>query len=172
MKAGTALIVAATAAAVGAGSLVNNHSQGATGSGCHYRADGALPDATCTPGAINHAVTQQTIKKTICKQGWTATIRPPASVTEPEKFASMRAYGDSTAVGEAAKYEYDHLIPLELGGAPNDTRNLWPERRAGTDGSYAKDKRENRLRVLVCLGTVKLAAARRLMRTDWRQPLP
>ena len=30
-----------------------------------------------------------------------------------------------------ADYEEDHLIPLELGGAPRDPNNLWPEPRYG-----------------------------------------
>lgn len=142
---------------------------------CVYRANGTLPDPKCTPGAINKVVTQKTIKTTICVKGWTATIRPPFSVTEPEKFASMRAYGDSTAKGEAGKYEFDHLIPLELGGAPNDIRNLWPEPHAT---SFVKDGFENSLHARVCSapgssGHVTLAQARRYMRTDWtRTPKP
>lgn len=37
----------------------------------------------------------------------------------------MISYGDPTPI---STYEEDHLIPLELGGAPSDVRNLWPER--------------------------------------------
>ena len=40
-----------------------------------------LPIAKITPGAINLAVTQSNISSTICKVGWTATIRPPSSFT-------------------------------------------------------------------------------------------
>src|SRR6476646_6717367 len=36
-----------------------------------------LPDPDITPGALNRAVRQSTIKKTICRSGWTTTIRPP-----------------------------------------------------------------------------------------------
>ena len=46
------------------------------------------------------------------------------SRVEAEKWASLAAYGDA---GSLRDYEYDHLVPLELGGAPNDPRNLWPE---------------------------------------------
>ena len=62
---------------------------------CHFGAGGALPDHHCTPGALNPAVTQATIQKTICVHGWTKTIRPPESVTAPEKLASMARYGVS-----------------------------------------------------------------------------
>jgi hypothetical protein len=51
-------------------------------------------------------------------------VRPSESITEREKLASMQAYGDSK---RPADYEYDHLVSLELGGAVNDARNLWPE---------------------------------------------
>jgi hypothetical protein len=76
------------------------------------------------PGALDPAVTQATIDRTICVSGWTETVRPPESVTEREKWASMAAYEDT---GSMDGYEYDHVVPLELGGATNDPRNLWPE---------------------------------------------
>jgi hypothetical protein len=54
-----------------------------------------LPDPHCTPGAISPAVTQANIESTICSSGYTETVRPPESITEPEKEASLAAYGDS-----------------------------------------------------------------------------
>src|SRR3989338_6405173 len=45
------------------------------------RAHDGLPDHACTPGAINPAVTQSNIHETICRKGFTKTIRPPQSVT-------------------------------------------------------------------------------------------
>lgn len=134
---------------------------------CHVRAGGALPDPACTPGVTNPMVTPATLRTTICKPGWTATIRPPTSVTGPEKAASMRRYGDK---GSASRYEYDHLISLELGGAPNDTRNMWPEPHvvAGDQGSFAKDRVENRLKAEVCAGKVSLAVAQAAISSDWR----
>src|SRR5437870_4650432 len=59
----------------------------AIGAGLYER-----PDPRCTPGAVNPAVTQASIGSTICRGGWTSTVRPRPSVTEPEKFASMAAY--------------------------------------------------------------------------------
>lgn len=132
---------------------------------CHYRAAGALPDARCTPGALNHAVTQRTIGRTICVRGWTATVRPSSSATAPMKLVSMREYGFAFGTSPAG-YEYDHLIPLELGGAPRDAANLWPEPHST---SFGKDGAENHLRALVCAGAMRLAEARRIVRTDWRK---
>src|SRR5664279_6067090 len=59
-------------------------------------------------------------------RGGAATIRPPASsYTNALKRQQIVAYGypDTDPRG----YEEDHLIALELGGAPSDQRNLWPE---------------------------------------------
>ena len=59
---------------------------------CHFR--GEAQDRGCTPGVLNPAVTQSTIKRTVCRTGWTSTIRPPTSYTDPLKLQELRAYGD------------------------------------------------------------------------------
>jgi hypothetical protein len=130
---------------------------------CHARGSGlfSLPDPRCTPGAVSPAVTQANIHTTICRSGYTETVRPPESVTEAEKKASLAAYGDA---GPLHDYEYDHLVPLELGGADNDPRNLWPEPGASPN---PKDALEDRLRSMVCDGELTLAAAREEIAVDW-----
>src|ERR1700690_3892925 len=52
-----------------------------------------LPSHLLTPGAFTPAVTQATIHRTICVVGWTATVRPPESHTEPLKVAQIATYG-------------------------------------------------------------------------------
>ena len=136
---------------------------------CQYSYSGSypLPDPRCTPGAVNPAVTQANISSTICSAGYTAGIRPPENITEPEKIASAAAYSYSGSLQTA---EYDHLIALELGGDPNDAANLWvePNDRAGaTTTLNTKDTLENRLNKLVCSGQMTLAAARQAIATDW-----
>jgi hypothetical protein len=136
---------------------------------CHYGAEGGdpLPDPHCTPGAVNPQVTQADIGSTICLSGWTATVRPPESVTGPEKAGSALAYGYT---GPFSTGEYDHLIPLELGGDPNDSANLWVEPNedpAATSTHNAKDDLEGRLRDLVCAGSLTLADAQAAIATDW-----
>jgi hypothetical protein len=137
----------------------------AIGSGLYSR-----PDPRCTPGALNPTVTQATIDQTICQYGWTDTVRRPESVTETEKAGSMVAYGDS---GPMSAYEYDHFVPLELGGAVNDARNLWPEPGASPN---PKDDVENELRQKVCDGQMTLAQAQHAIATNWtllsRPPTP
>jgi hypothetical protein len=136
--------------------------QAAPGS-CHAIGTGidSRPDPACTPGALNPAVTQGTIDSTICAAGWTETVRPAESITEQEKASSMAAYGDSGSMGE---YEFDHFVPLELGGATNDPGNLWPEPGGSPN---PKDAVENELRREVCDGQISLAQAQREMVKNW-----
>jgi hypothetical protein len=129
-----------------------------------YRSDGALPDPRCTPGTTNPLVTAETISSTICKKGWTGKIRPSLSVTAPLKRSAMTAYG---ARGSPAGYEYDHLIPLELGGAVDDPANMWPESNKGMWNSTVKNGIENRLNQLVCKGSMSLGAAQQAVASDW-----
>ena len=136
---------------------------------CHAQGSGlyAEPDPRCTPGALNPSVTQADISSTICRSGWTSTVRPPESVTEPEKLASIAAYGDRAA---ASRFEYDHQVPLELGGAVNDPRNLWPEPDyTDPSGFYLnpKDHLKRALNHLVCGGKMALARAQHLIATEW-----
>ena len=56
---------------------------------CHA-INNTLPDPKCTPGAIDPAVTQDNIDSTICIPGYTKTVRPPVSITEPQKLESMK----------------------------------------------------------------------------------
>jgi Excalibur calcium-binding domain len=139
---------------------------------CHYRhtkAKQPLPDTRCTPGARNPKVTQKTIASTICKSGYTTKIRPPASITDKEKAANAKSYAYKATLHQA---EYDHLIPLELGGDPNDRRNLWveppsPGHRTSQGVSNPKDKVENEAKSLVCHHKVTLVAMQRAIATNW-----
>ncbi|MDE3029356.1 MAG: hypothetical protein KGH84_13270 [Paracoccaceae bacterium] len=127
----------------------------------------ALPRTDLTPGATNPAVTQATLKVTICVRGYSASVRPPESYTEPLKRRLIRAYGFTDR--RLGDYELDHLISLELGGSPADPRNLFPEPHnvVGGWGSYAKDRLENKLHWLVCHRGLRLATAQEAIRTNW-----
>ena len=123
--------------------------------------NGILPDPRCTPGVADPSVTQDNIDSTICVSGYTKTVRPPVSVTEPQKLESMKAYGFDDS---PSNYEFDHLIPLEVGGAPDDIRNLWPEPHPS---SFDKDRFENYLHEQVCLGAVDLKTAQNEIASNW-----
>ena len=129
---------------------------------CHRDLPGALPrsdrehpDPTCTPGAVQADVTQASIASTICRHGWTATVRAPEAETGKVKKAAMLAYGLPASGSKTT--ELDHFVPLELGGA-NDVRNLWPEPsdEPGHGVANTKDKVENDLNAAVCRGQVPL----------------
>jgi hypothetical protein len=126
---------------------------------CHTRDHGLLPDRSCTPGAIDPAVTQANIGSTICRAGYTTSVRPPEAQTGAFKWNQAEpAYGQYDVSGEL-----DHLVPLELGGA-NDARNLWVE--AGPIPN-PKDSVENALNQAVCSGRITLRAAQREIAGNW-----
>jgi hypothetical protein len=108
-----------------------------------------------TPGVLNPAVTQATIGSTICRRGWTRTIRPPVDYTNALKRRQLRQYG---LRGPPSGFQEDHLISLELGGSSADPRNLWPE---PYPRASAVDQIENDLNHRVCAGSLTLAEAQR-----------
>jgi hypothetical protein len=127
---------------------------------CAYRDHGQLPDPRCTPGSVDPDVTRADMGSTICKKGWTATVRPPEAQTERFKYdVAYLAYGTPSA----ERTELDHLVPLELGGS-NDATNLWPEYPPTPN---PKDSVEDALNAAVCDGRVSLTAAQNAIASDW-----
>ena len=114
-----------------------------------------VADPVRTPGVLNPDVSQATLAATICKRGWTRTIRPPTTYTDALKRRQLREYG---LVGPLSGYQEDHLISLELGGHPTDPRNLWPE---PYPRAARVDTIENELNAQVCSGALSLDAAQR-----------
>ena len=130
-----------------------------------------LPDPKCTPGARDSAVTPSTLAATVCRRGgYTASVRPPVSLTDAAKAKIMAAYG--IPASEASKYELDHLIPLDAGGA-SDVRNLWPEPNTFaefTKSEYVhndKDQIESDAQHAICSRTAGLDALQRAFAADW-----
>lgn len=114
---------------------------------------------------LNPAVTEATIRSTICVSGWTATVRPPTSYTGPLKLEQLAA---ERLPGAASAYEEDHRVPLELGGSPADPMNLSPEAHTA---SYSKDAAENAARSQVCAGA-DLRAVQAAFVSRWLEPYP
>jgi hypothetical protein len=114
-----------------------------------------LASWTLTPGVVNPDVTEATIVATICRRGWTRTIRPPVSYTNDLKREGLRRY---RLRGPPSRYQEDHLISLELGGHPTDPRNLWPE---PYPRAAKVDQTENELNAEVCSGKLSLLDAQR-----------
>jgi hypothetical protein len=119
--------------------------------------------APAEPLPTNPAVTQATIGDTICRTGWTRTIRPPHGPMRRLKRRMLAEIGEPAS--HARRYELDHAIPLTLGGAPSDPRNLalQPLKEA-----RQKDAVESCLSSVVCQGRTPLDEAQRAIWTDWR----
>lgn len=138
-----------------------------SGRGSETASQQTEPNPSLTPGAIDSRVTQDNIDQTICVRGYTKTVRPPESYTRKLKEQGIRDYGYADT--RFSSYEEDHLVSLEIGGSPDDPRNLWPEPHyaAGGWGSYVKDRLENKLHELVCERRLGLAEAQYEEAHDW-----
>lgn len=102
--------------------------------------------------------------------GYTSGIRPSTYVTGKEKKLNAASYGFTGRMSDA---EYDSL---QLGGDPNDYRNLWvepadPGHKKGSGVNNAKDPVETKLHTAVCKGQVTLAAGQKAIVTDWTTAL-
>lgn len=151
------VIPAMIAAALVAGCVAPAAAPGQT---C-YTVDGRA-DRHCTPGALNHGVTQSNIQSTICRHGWTATVRPSSSFTTRLKNEQKILYGEANVSN--SELEEDHQLPLGIGGDPRSKFNLWPQ---PIRFARVKDRMENGLRVAVCNGRMTLADAQQTMLREW-----
>jgi hypothetical protein len=101
-----------------------------------------------SPGAITAATREE-----VCQPGYARTHRPLYAWTWLVKRLMTVS---------PAKYALDHVVPLEVGGAPYALSNLqlqpWPEARA-------KDREENETHRALCAGEISLGEAQgRFMR--------
>ena len=119
------------------------------------------------PGALFADVTQASISTTICKPGWTATVRPSTSFTKIVKLKFLREAGLDP--DRATDYELDHFVPLALGGHPRSLNNLWVQRWDGEWNARVKDRLERRMQVTVCEGRLTLRAAQTAVERDWKR---
>jgi len=137
----------------------------------------ATPTDVCHIGAVtycvqNPAVTQETIGSTICKRGWTATVRPPLKYTNDLKRHQLFQFADqhpNDPNWSLTGTEEDHRLPLELGGDPRDPMNLSPEEPASPN---PKDHDEDAFKQLVCAHKLTLVVAQINFITKWLGPWP
>lgn len=129
---------------------------------------GELPDPQLTPGEIDQEVTEADLKESICKAGqfsWTEGHMPPKSFLEKIEKEMLQQYSYSDV--NLKHYQMDHLIPLSLGGAPTDVKNIWPQPLIAKWSSRRKDYLEGILHEKVCKGEVSLKDAQEQIRTNW-----
>jgi hypothetical protein len=115
-----------------------------------------LPDPACSPGAV-----LTTDIKTICKVGYTATVRNVSTATKKKVFQEY-----DISYSQHSNYEVDHIISLELGGS-NEISNLYPESYLIKNGARVKDTFENYLHKQVCAGKLSITDAQYQISTDW-----
>lgn len=113
-----------------------------------------LPDTVVTPGDV-----MPIDLHTICTQ----STRVRRHVTRAIRLAAFRVYG--IPYTEHAKYELDHLIPLEAGGS-NSLRNLWPQPLAE---AHVKDSTEYWVHQQVCGHGANLQRLQHQIARDWTQ---
>ena len=115
---------------------------------------------------LNPAVTQATIDRTICKPGWTEAVRPPFRVMDQIKRDKLRAAGWTDA--DKNRFALDYIIPLSLGGGPDDPKNL----RLEPENELVERKAlEACLPRLVCERRLMLDEVRKAIWRDWRAAL-
>jgi anti-sigma factor RsiW len=115
-----------------------------------------IPDARLTPGA-----TLLVNRPAVCAEPDTNNKTVPSAVRQKV----FEEYGIRGADPRA--YEVDYLVTPALGGA-DDIHNLWPHSYAATVwNARVKDALEERLRTMVCDGSLDLAEAQREIASNW-----
>jgi anti-sigma factor RsiW len=114
-----------------------------------------LPDAQLTPGA-----TVLLSRSVVCSQPGDGNKAVPPSL-QREVF---QEYGIPKA--NPRSYELDYLVTPALGGA-DDIHNLWPQSHSAVWSADVKDALEDRLREMVCDGSLDLPEAQREIATNW-----
>jgi hypothetical protein len=115
-------------------------------------------------GALDRRITQNNIQQTICRRGWVQSVRPSAEFSNSVKRRMMVEQGWENA----ADVELDHIVPLELGGAARDLKNLWLQPLRGPWNARCKAALAAELSKAVCKSDAKLADAQDEIRKDWR----
>ncbi len=116
--------------------------------------------------ALNPDVVASTLHQTICKKGYTRTVRPATSYIAGVKSKLMRQSG--IPISRANEFELDHIVPLSLGGHPRALSNLMLQEWDGPAGAHVKDKLEVMLQRRVCRGGITLAEAQYCIAEDWQ----
>ena len=115
----------------------------------------SLPDSRLTPGAATLASADA-----VCSL---ANVKNKAVSTSLQRQV-FREYGISAV--EPRAYEVDYLVTPALGGA-DDLRNLWPHSYSAVWNARVKDELEDRLRDMVCDGSLDLAQAQHEIARNW-----
>jgi hypothetical protein len=122
------------------------------------------PDPVLTPGVVNPAAT----KAVVCVPNYTSgTDAQGKKVRNVPESVKKQVFAEYKIDPKSDKFEIDHLISLELGGA-NDVKNLWPQSYTSSPyNAHLKDALENKLHKMICSGQIDMATAQKEISTDW-----
>jgi anti-sigma factor RsiW len=116
----------------------------------------STPDSRLTPGA-----TVLVSRSDVCAESNTKN-KPVSAVVQRKVFEE---YG--IAGVDPRAYEVDYLVTPALGGA-DDIHNLWPHSYSATAwNAQVKDALEDRLRGMVCDGSLDLTEAQQEIASNW-----
>jgi hypothetical protein len=116
----------------------------------------SIPDSRLTPGA-----TVLVSRSAVCDEANTKN-KPVSGAVQRKVFEE---YG--IAGVDPRAYEVDYLVTPALGGA-DDIHNLWPHSYSATAwNARVKDALEDRLRGMVCDGSLDLSEAQREIASNW-----
>jgi hypothetical protein len=116
----------------------------------------SIPDSRLTPGAALLLT-----RSAVCAESNTKNRRVSAAVQKKV----FEEYGISGVDPRA--YEVDYLVTPALGGA-DDIHNLWPHSYSATKwNARVKDELEDRLRGMVCDGSLDLTEAQQEIASNW-----
>ncbi len=75
-------------------------------------ASAGKPDYSYPPGVTNPAITQANISTTVCKGGWTKTVRPPAKYTDALNREQFRLSSCLPVAGARHQQVDDRLVAI------------------------------------------------------------
>jgi hypothetical protein len=117
--------------------------------------------------ALNAAVSQDTLKSTICTGGYSQSIRPAQAEVKALKLKVMADAGKTLT--DSSSFQLHRIIPMELGGSASDLSNL--ELRPLVFEKSALgihlQKTGSSLKAKVCSGKMSLADAQKEMLHQW-----
>jgi hypothetical protein len=149
-KAAAAIVAVLTLGIAVSRLAVNRENRTARQTALYY-----LPDARLTPGAtvlLNRSV--------VCSEPGDGNKPVPV----PLQRRVFQEYGIPRADPQA--YEVDYLVTPALGGA-DDIHNLWPHSHSAIWNAQVKDALEDRLREMVCDGSLDLREAQQEIAANW-----
>jgi hypothetical protein len=133
-----------------------------------------VPDAKCTPGAVNPSVNVVTLRdpkfKSECVHG-----EPKSAEDKARLYGAYGLAEPEKNMGPTRSCELNRLIPLEIGGA-NSADNIWPlcgppDVMQSARYFNDKDKVDRYLAMMVKMNRMELDAAQKGVVADWTQYL-